>query len=102
MPNKLLGSGPEEGKKIIPPGPPAYRSFLWHETLGPNGWVFVGHEEEDKALSEGWVDTPAKLPWMRMISNNLFYWAQDWVEPKAPPPPPSEKGQAGKPRKDRK
>ena len=101
MANQLLGSDPGQPKKIEPPAPPVYRSYLWHETLGPIGWVFVGHEAEDKALSEGWVDTPAKLPWMRMILNNLLYWVLDWVEPEAPPLPVEPGKRAGRPRKDK-
>ena len=41
-------------------GPAPHRQFLYREDC-PEGKIFVGQEEIDKQLAEGWLDTPAKI-----------------------------------------
>ncbi len=41
-------------------GPLPHRQFLYCAAC-PKGKIFTGQEEIDKKLSEGWLDTPAKI-----------------------------------------
>ncbi len=38
--------------------PPVYRCWLWHVEECPEGRIFEGREEADKALAAGWIDIP--------------------------------------------
>lgn len=50
----------EAARKEAAKGPPPHRQFLYRKEC-PKGKIFVGQEEIDKKLLEGWFDTPAKI-----------------------------------------